>query len=873
MHRKLVGLTLFLLILTIFPVENTLSQELTLAVYELDIDEEYLDLLNADPSLNNAYPAVLTYDNTGYDCEVRYRGTTARNLPKKSWKIDFDGPGPESWDEINLNAEYRDLSFSRNFLAMRLAEYAGIPAPATDFVSLVVNDQYYGVHVQVEQVNDDFLERNELDVNGSLFKAVSNGCRFAPPINIEDITDYYEKKEGPPYAVDTLRARIAYITYAHPSEAAGGIEMFVDVDEVLTHFSLQVAISNLDGMAKNYYLHQDTDDLYRIIPWDMDASFGNDWQGNLIEENVSRTWFFGLNEQTLFQRLIEDQVNRNFVLDKIEWLTETGFDSLQELLDNTAELIRNDVYLDTLKLGTNEEFEQAILDLEDFLSERRDHIDNISFARPRFDWFSIEPEYLDNQTDSVFVQVAGENFQNLVQISVHNLENLTRHNLNDDGLNGDLVPDDGILSGYVDVVGNPLYYTITSGSTYHWPASGMYSFPHVQLSQPSIRMHQNPPQSGDFQVDNEIYQGPNGSFILSIQNNALYPKNLSGCMVQVNEDFRMMRFGEVETMDSGDSILVTNHVVWASSLFPTSNVAGCLDVYPQEGDEISLFTPSGVFLASSQISSTSELEEGSANIIINEINYNSSNDVDPGDWVEIYCVNGSEDLTGWELYDQNDENCFEFPEELTIDSHEFMVIARSPDSFSEVFPNVENVYGPMSFGFNRGGDEIRIYNPEGNLIDWVAYDDDEPWPGEPDGNGPTLELLAYTLPNSDHTNWRASETDFGTPGDTNSINGIHNYTPPAAIPETYKILSAFPNPFNNTVNINVLFPTLGEYKIVIYNTLGRQVAAIDGSVPTYGQHSIYWKGSNQGKELASGVYYVRMENPEQTGAYRIVLLK
>ena len=54
------------------------------------------------------------------------------------------------------------------------------------------------------------------------------------------------------------------------------------------------------------------------------------------------------------------------------------------------------------------------------------------------------------------------------------------------------------------------------------------------------------------------------------------------------------------------------------------------------------------------------------------------------------------------------------------------------------------------------------------LIDRVEYDDAYPWPTEPDGNGPTLELIHPDSLNEYGTSWSFSESN-GTPGYLNSI--------------------------------------------------------------------------------------------------------
>jgi spore coat protein H len=84
---------------------------LTLPVYKIEISQENLDALNSNPTDDAYFPATFNFDTLSYSCEVRYRGSTSRELPKKSWKISFkDKQTFFEAEKLNLNAEYRDKS-------------------------------------------------------------------------------------------------------------------------------------------------------------------------------------------------------------------------------------------------------------------------------------------------------------------------------------------------------------------------------------------------------------------------------------------------------------------------------------------------------------------------------------------------------------------------------------------------------------------------------------------------------------------------------------------------------------------------------------------------------------------------------------------
>ena len=64
---------------------------------------------------------------------------------------------------------------------------------------------------------------------------------------------------------------------------------------------------------------------------------------------------------------------------------------------------------------------------------------------------------------------------------------------------------------------------------------------------------------------------------------------------------------------------------------------------------------------------------------------------------------------------------------------------------------------------------VRIFDHDGILKDSVSYDDISPWPIEPDGNGPTLELISPDLDNTLAESWISSQY-FGSPGEENTAS-------------------------------------------------------------------------------------------------------
>ena len=263
----------------------------------------------------------------------------------------------------------------------------------------------------------------------------------------------------------------------------------------------------------------------------------------------------------------------------------------------------------------------------------------------------------------------------------------------------------------------------------------------------------------------------------------------------------------------------------------------------------------------------------SSAIVINEINYNSSDEFDTEDWIEL--VNHGEteaDLSNWIFKDENDEHIFQIPEQTILTPNEYLIIARDLDLFLSYFPEPGNILGPFDFGLGGSGDQIRIFNEIGLLIDSVEYDDSEPWPLEPDGLGYTLELINPLYDNSLSESWSNSEEN-GSPGTENS-SFLEIFQTSTIIPSNTQIMPAYPNPFNGEVVIPFQLSEATNNFIYIYNILGQVIhkKSLKGFLP--GKHKIRWNGlTKSGNTVSAGVYFFKLRTDKSESIQKVIYLK
>ena len=245
----------------------------------------------------------------------------------------------------------------------------------------------------------------------------------------------------------------------------------------------------------------------------------------------------------------------------------------------------------------------------------------------------------------------------------------------------------------------------------------------------------------------------------------------------------------------------------------------------------------------------------SSKIVINEINYNSSESFDTGDWVEFHNTgNDSVNVGGWIFKDEDDNHTFEISNGTMIPGNDYLILVQNAEKFFSLFPETDNFFGNLDFGFSGSGEVLRLYNKTGDLVDMVEYDDKSPWPEEPDGNGRTLELIDPASDNSLGKNWRASLNQHGSPGKKNEKNAsVEDQT--VSLPTEYNLAQNFPNPFNDETQIFFSLPAEGKVYIHVYNLLGEVVDTIIYHHLNPGVHSFKW---NPNYRISSGIYFYQL---------------
>ena len=90
-----------------------------------------------------------------------------------------------------------------------------------------------------------------------------------------------------------------------------------------------------------------------------------------------------------------------------------------------------------------------------------------------------------------------------------------------------------------------------------------------------------------------------------------------------------------------------------------------------------------------------------------------------------------------------------------------------------------------------------------------------------------------------------------------------------AIPESFALKSAYPNPFNPITTIAYDVPVPSDVKVIIYDLLGRQLTELVNNYVEGGSYIVNWDAS----EFSSGVYLVRMTADDFISTQKVMLVK
>jgi len=159
------------------------------------------------------------------------------------------------------------------------------------------------------------------------------------------------------------------------------------------------------------------------------------------------------------------------------------------------------------------------------------------------------------------------------------------------------------------------------------------------------------------------------------------------------------------------------------------------------------------------------LEPADGALRINEIHFAPASGDIGGTFVEIVnTTTQALELSGFQL---SGATRFQFPTGTELPPGGYALIAENPTQLA-LARGLPIPLGPLEAPPLIDREWIHLLTPAGAVVDVAAYDFVPPWPGTPNGDGPSLERMPGADDATAPTAWRASDCRFGTPGRANT---------------------------------------------------------------------------------------------------------
>lgn len=253
-----------------------------------DWEKELAEFRNTDVEV----PAILTVDGKKYaNVGVRFRGASSYFAVPEGYKrslnlsVDLSDSkqrvnGVKTLNLLNSNG---DPTFLRAVLYSHIARQY-IPAPQVNLVKVVINGENWGLYLNAEQFNGDFVKERFGSAKGTRWKVPGNPGGGAGLAYLgEDVEAYkraYEIKnedgKKTSEAWDSLVELCRTLEKTPPEKLEAALAPLLDLDGVLKFLALENVFINEDGYwirASDFSLFRDEKGKFHVIPHDMNETF------------------------------------------------------------------------------------------------------------------------------------------------------------------------------------------------------------------------------------------------------------------------------------------------------------------------------------------------------------------------------------------------------------------------------------------------------------------------------------------------------------------------------------------------------------------------------------------------------------------------
>ena len=268
-------------------VLRTIFLEFENAEWEKELESFY----NTDVEV----PATLTVDGAVYrDVGIHFRGASSfMFVPEGSKRslnvaIDFvhDDQRLLGYRTLNLLNVNSDPTFARALLYAEVSRHY-LPTPKANYLRVVINGESWGVYVNTQQYNSDFLREWFKTTRGARWKVPGSpfgqgGMRYLGE-DLEAYKKIYEiKTRDDPKSWAALTNVFKVLTETPLETLEAALTPIFNIDGALRFLALEIALVNTDGYwtrASDYNIYLDEQGKIHILPHDVNEAFEEEGAG------------------------------------------------------------------------------------------------------------------------------------------------------------------------------------------------------------------------------------------------------------------------------------------------------------------------------------------------------------------------------------------------------------------------------------------------------------------------------------------------------------------------------------------------------------------------------------------------------------------
>lgn len=346
----------------LFPENGQLFVDTVVPRIDITINPDTLLWIYANPESNREFHASFVFDNgtvrdTIDPIGFRLRGNTSRLSKKKSFKVSFNTftPGGNYYgaEKLNLNGEHNDPTIMRSKVMWDILRKWDIPAPRANHVRVYINGSYFGLYINVEHVDEEFVESRFGNKDGNLYKCLwpaDLAYRGSDPDNykiwsgdrwVYELTTNEEENN-----FSDLAAYIGVLENSAEENLVCDLDAIFNTYDYLKVMATQIFCGDWDGYLynkNNFYLYHNTlTGKFEYIPYDVDNTFGIDWFNIDWAARNIYSWQPGGSEvRPLYDRLVNHPVLREqFSRYAEQLITSTlDIDSLVQAIEERKSMI------------------------------------------------------------------------------------------------------------------------------------------------------------------------------------------------------------------------------------------------------------------------------------------------------------------------------------------------------------------------------------------------------------------------------------------------------------------------------------------------------------------------------------------------------